>query len=210
MKACPRCNKQYSDASLNFCLDDGTPLVGTIEQGPETVVMQSQQTAFQQPQSTGQPTWNLAQAQQKPARSSGGKVLLWIGGILAAVVVLCGGGAIGFVYYLGNQQANTRQSNAPVATPTTERRPGTTPSPSSSSTPDSKNDVTKAQFDAIKVGMDRKEVEKIMGSAGEEYYSGVGGGISFVSMKWVGQKFKTIFVSYRDNKVTSKTQVGLN
>ncbi len=27
MKSCPTCNRTYTDASLNFCLEDGTPLV---------------------------------------------------------------------------------------------------------------------------------------------------------------------------------------
>src|SRR5215204_797693 len=27
MKRCPSCNRSYTDASLNFCLEDGTPLV---------------------------------------------------------------------------------------------------------------------------------------------------------------------------------------
>ncbi len=27
MKSCPTCNRSYTDASLNFCLEDGTPLV---------------------------------------------------------------------------------------------------------------------------------------------------------------------------------------
>ena len=204
MKSCPRCNKQYNDPSLNFCLDDGTPLVGG--QAAETVVMQPMMTA-PPPQHTGQPTWNLAQPAQPPARKSS-KALLWVGGILGTLALLCGGGIAGIVY-LGNKlpPANSRTTSSPASTP--DRRTGTTPTPSSSATPDSKDDVTKAQYDAIKVGMTRKEVEKIMGSAGEEYYSGRGGGISFVSVKWVGQKFKTIFVSYRDDKVTSKTQVGL-
>ena len=26
MKHCPRCQRQFSDMSLNFCLDDGEPL----------------------------------------------------------------------------------------------------------------------------------------------------------------------------------------
>ena len=208
MKTCPRCNKQYQDPSLNFCLDDGTPLVGDIAASPPTVVLNPQQTAFQS-QHAGQPTWNLAQAQQKPARSAATRVLLWVGGILGALALLCGGGIAGLVYF-GNKLPQQGRTNGIATTPTAERRTGTTPTPSSSTTPDAKNDVTKAQFDAIKVGMDRKEVEKIMGSPGEEYYRGVGGGISFVSVKWVGQKFKTIFVSYRDNKVTSTTQVGLD
>ena len=26
MKSCPTCHRTYTDASLNFCLEDGTPL----------------------------------------------------------------------------------------------------------------------------------------------------------------------------------------
>ncbi|MGH9819119.1 MAG: hypothetical protein ACRD43_03025, partial [Pyrinomonadaceae bacterium] len=28
MKSCPKCASQYSDQTLSFCLQDGTPLVG--------------------------------------------------------------------------------------------------------------------------------------------------------------------------------------
>lgn len=30
MKRCPSCNRTYNDASLNFCLEDGTPLVSDV------------------------------------------------------------------------------------------------------------------------------------------------------------------------------------
>jgi len=33
MKTCPTCNRTYTDASLNFCLEDGTPLVGSPAAG---------------------------------------------------------------------------------------------------------------------------------------------------------------------------------
>jgi len=33
MKSCPTCNRTYTDASLNFCLEDGTPLVGSPAPG---------------------------------------------------------------------------------------------------------------------------------------------------------------------------------
>jgi hypothetical protein len=33
MKRCPSCNRTYTDASLNFCLEDGTPLVGESAPG---------------------------------------------------------------------------------------------------------------------------------------------------------------------------------
>ncbi len=35
MKICPSCNRTYTDASLNFCLEDGTPLVNEAARGAE-------------------------------------------------------------------------------------------------------------------------------------------------------------------------------
>lgn len=35
MKICPSCNRTYTDASLNFCLEDGTPLVGETAPGAD-------------------------------------------------------------------------------------------------------------------------------------------------------------------------------
>jgi hypothetical protein len=33
MKSCPTCKRTYTDASLNFCLEDGTPLVSSVGSG---------------------------------------------------------------------------------------------------------------------------------------------------------------------------------
>ena len=35
MKRCPTCNRTYTDPSLNFCLDDGTPLASAAPSGPD-------------------------------------------------------------------------------------------------------------------------------------------------------------------------------
>ena len=35
MKRCPTCNRTYTDLSLNFCLEDGTPLTGDAPGGPD-------------------------------------------------------------------------------------------------------------------------------------------------------------------------------
>ena len=64
MKVCPRCQKTYSDDTLNFCLDDGDLLTmmqpspgGYIEEPPTMVLDQARVTdpiSWAQPQ-TGQP-----------------------------------------------------------------------------------------------------------------------------------------------------------
>lgn len=43
MKRCPKCASQYSDQTLSFCLQDGTPLVGDVKQSSVDTV------AFGQP-----------------------------------------------------------------------------------------------------------------------------------------------------------------
>src|SRR5687767_9779756 len=44
MKVCPRCNKQYVDDTLSFCLDDGTPLTGGPQSDTPTVILGETQT----------------------------------------------------------------------------------------------------------------------------------------------------------------------
>jgi hypothetical protein len=39
MKRCPSCNRSYTDQSLNFCLEDGTPLVADAPPGDPNVTM---------------------------------------------------------------------------------------------------------------------------------------------------------------------------
>jgi hypothetical protein len=86
------------------------------------------------------------------------------------------------------------------------------PETTDTDTPSKKGEyeVTMAKYEQVKIGMKKADVEKIFGGKGEEYYSGKGGGVSFTSVKWVGEKFKTVLVSFRDDKVTSKSQVGLD
>jgi len=84
------------------------------------------------------------------------------------------------------------------------------PEPTGFSTQKSDHELTRAKYDKIRIGMRRSEVEGIIGGRGEEFYSGRGGGSSFVSVKWVGENFKTIIVSFRNDRVTSRSQVGLN
>ncbi len=91
--------------------------------------------------------------------------------------------------------------------------PATKTEPSNSTTkssPKAEYEVTMAKYEQVKIGMKKGDVENIFGGKGEEYYSGTGGGVSFTSVKWVGEKFKTVLVSFKNDKVTSKSQVGLN
>jgi hypothetical protein len=117
MKICPKCGKTYTDASLNFCLDDGTVLTqsqtGFDSALPETVMIsQPRQTASHQ--QFGGPTenqnWAVPTQVNAPAKK-GSKTWLWVVGILGTVVVLCGGGIAGLLV-LGSMAENDTNWNS--------------------------------------------------------------------------------------------------
>lgn len=78
MKQCPTCQSQYTDDTLQFCLQDGSPLsvVGdlqgkTISLGEqETVVSNRQSAQINQPQPTNPTDWNPNQYQSNPSASA--------------------------------------------------------------------------------------------------------------------------------------------
>ncbi len=80
------------------------------------------------------------------------------------------------------------------------------------------DDLTKAKYDQIQVGMDQDDVEDIMGDSMTGYSSmhgtvstGEDGDIFLEDgeMKWEHSS-KSIILKFREGKVVSKTQTGLN
>ena len=93
-----------------------------------------------------------------------------------------------------------------------------TPSPSPFSTPTvnqtpaakvAEYDVTMAKYNQINVGTSRADVERILGGKGTEISNTTGGGIRFTVNKWEGENHKSIILSFRDDKVMTRAQVGL-
>ncbi len=114
MKICPRCQKTYTDESLNFCLEDGSVLTQASSQPPPTAFIdpprqtQPQQSVPSQPGM--QPQWNTAPQQyaQPPKKSS--KTWIWVLLILGALVLMCGGGFAGLIY-VGSQMDTNENTN---------------------------------------------------------------------------------------------------
>ena len=144
MKICPRCQKTYADDNLNFCLEDGSVLSAApaAQMMPDTIIMNEPRTTQPQPPastSTSAPPPNWQQqpqpqqySMQPPKKSS--KTWLWVLGIMGVLVLLCGGGFVGLIFWAASQADKTANSILKLdkfASPT----PSTKRSPSNASTP---------------------------------------------------------------------------
>lgn len=137
MKRCPSCNRTYADASLNFCLEDGTPLVSHIDHSfdPHATVRDQPPRHTSEPPVTEiyreKPLRNRApqmnqprQAQQwspspqlRPQKKS--NALWWVVGGIAVVGILGIGLIVMFLVFsrlgvnsnAGNGSTNTRTVN---------------------------------------------------------------------------------------------------
>jgi hypothetical protein len=214
MKHCPQCKETYADESLNYCLNDGTPLAAGPGTEQKTEVLSANSpdrpTVPIIPQQTYQPH-NAAYAPLQPQGKSS-RAWVWVLGILGVVVLLCGGGFAGLVY-LGSQTrtANVASFPTPAKTSPTplislEDDDVDTPTPSPSMPG---GGPTLAQYEKITIGMSRADVEKIMGGKGSEITSSSGGGIDIAVIQWEGENYKSIIITFQDGKVFTRSQVGL-
>ncbi len=65
------------------------------------------------------------------------------------------------------------------------------------------------EYNQLSIGQARSGVDRILGGKGTEISSLVGGGVRFSVNKWEGEKFKSIILSFRNDKIMTKSQVGL-
>ncbi len=99
--------------------------------------------------------------------------------------------------------ANKDNNSAPSSTPTSS-------SPTSTTEPSTgEYALTMEKYNKLQVGMPRSEVENILGGKGTEISSSTGGGVRFSVNKWEGERFKSIILSFRNDKIMTKSQVGL-
>lgn len=107
---------------------------------------------------------------------------------------------------LANQEK--APSPTPRSSPFSTTKPDTDKTPSST-TKSGEYDLSIDKFNRINIGMSRSAVEGLLGGKGTEISNSVGGGVRFTVNKWEGDNFKTIILSFRDDKVMTKSQVGL-
>lgn len=99
-------------------------------------------------------------------------------------------------------------SPSPAASSSPEKSPSSASSPKASSSSDAAG-ITQANYDRIDNGMSRKEVEDILGGAGERVSSSQIGKTKIESWKWAGKNYAFIFVNFTNDKVTFKSEANL-
>lgn len=70
-------------------------------------------------------------------------------------------------------------------------------------------ELTADKFSQLKNGMSYEDVVKILGSEGTQTSSSKFGKTEVSSYKWEGDKYQRVYATFKDNKMTSKTQSGL-
>jgi hypothetical protein len=71
-------------------------------------------------------------------------------------------------------------------------------------------DVTMEKYNQLKIGMARAEVENILGGKGVEISNSSGGGLRFSVNQWESNNFKSIILTFKNDKIMTKAQVGLD
>lgn len=145
MKICPTCRKTYTDDGLNFCLEDGSVLTLAADNLPETVMMNQPRftdpnTAVVNPAGVQSSFGNQGGYTMQPPKKSS-KAWIWVVGILAVLVLACGGGFGAFFIYVASLDTNSNSNGWASPTP---RRGNSTPSP----TPFSRDQVQTIDLNA--------------------------------------------------------------
>ncbi|HSE33575.1 MAG TPA: hypothetical protein VLA93_18525 [Pyrinomonadaceae bacterium] len=134
MKRCPSCNRTYTDASLNFCLEDGTPLTQDAPPPPDpNATMRyasARNTAEPPPTEIYRPDTNPVTPHvappppqppppqwtpmQQPVPERKSNALWWVLGALALVAVL-GVGLVVALLVISNMGGNTNTNSNRIA-----------------------------------------------------------------------------------------------
>ena len=112
MKICPTCKRSYADDLLNFCLEDGSVLTTAGNPLSNIYVNQARPTAVMPPSPLTADT-NYEPTPTVVAKRSSKRGGLWALGIVALLVVFCGGGIALFGIMIANAPADN--SNTKIA-----------------------------------------------------------------------------------------------
>src|ERR1043166_8893034 len=141
MKRCPKCNREYRDESLRFCLEDGTSLVSLVRSEPPPTEILPPPLPPTKASSETIPSYSnpqpyLPQPYSPPSDRRGANPFL-IAGVTAIVLLLTALVAIAVIYVIQHSgPANANQVSiesptprSPSPQPTKRETGAATPSP---------------------------------------------------------------------------------
>lgn len=166
MKSCPQCKQNYTDETLNFCLNDGSMLVQVFNQNQqaETVMMNTPRVTANQPPATipNQPQYNQNVQPKKKSRA-----WLWVLGIFA---ILGLSGLVGFIALVGIV-ATIPDDNSPTNNNSKNIKSTPEKTPSQTSNDVLKDDLSGWFYNDPKVGNAAFENDElVMTSKANNYY----------------------------------------
>jgi hypothetical protein len=115
MKRCPKCNRQYRDDTLRFCLDDGTSLTSVTREAepPPTEILPNSTATQRSPVPTIPSYPNVPRLSDSQARQTSP---LLTGGVIAIALLLLL--LVGIVAYFVIKQSLANPANQTAANPT--------------------------------------------------------------------------------------------
>lgn len=105
--------------------------------------------------------------------------------------------------------AKKNPPNSGTPYPYNAATPPPPPTPPSTPVPQTGDSLTMEQYRKLEINMPMSEVNRILGGPGTEISSSSGGGVSFSVYKWSGPNYTSIIISFKNDKIMSKSQVGL-
>ncbi len=201
MKSCPSCLTQYTDDTLMYCLQDGTPLITAAQSDLPTVVIGETDTLVN-------PRSRARNLDTKPDISSSGKVdrprsYTAVAVVTTVLVMLIVFGLLGFgtfLYFRNKTRLQTTNANSTISksnqenrntasspTPTrVENRPSNPPQPGNRATSEAVNDETRdeirRQIDSWREATEEMDLDSLMDHYAPkvEYYNKRGADPGFI------------------------------
>lgn len=125
MKRCPKCNREYKDDSLRFCLEDGTPLAKLTRDAnlPATEILTSPVAVTQKSSVPTIPSYLSGGVVPQPENRRSNPVLT--GGVIAIVLLLLA--LVGIAAYFVIKQAGSNESTTATRGSSPNVREGSSP-----------------------------------------------------------------------------------
>ena len=213
MKICPNCKQTYGDDSLNYCLNDGTILVSSGEAKTFEMNRSGSPTSNNQAARYTHNSQIVSDAFQNHSNAKGkSNSVFWVMLILGGLVLLCGGFAGMYALYVAQNVSNTNiNANDLLANKKTSensnRNAVITTAPAN---PARSNGLTMEKYLQIEMKSNYKKAVEILGSEGVQMSSSGSGTYKTEMYKWSSSVNEFIILLYLNDKLTTKSQAGLN